>query len=103
MHRERKISTEKGRSTQKRVIRLEARGAKDSPQLQKLREKHRQDSSPTLRRTSSVILMLLASDLCLLLSSRSCPILCDPMECKLPGFPVLHYLLEFTQTRWICV
>ena len=23
--------------------------------------------------------------------------LCDPMNCSMPGFPVLHYLLEFTQ------
>ena len=31
--------------------------------------------------------------------------LCDPMDCSTPGFPVLHYLLEFAQTlctlnRW---
>ena len=29
---------------------------------------------------------------------QSCPILCDPMDCSTLGFPVLHYLLEFTQT-----
>ena len=23
--------------------------------------------------------------------------LCDPMDCSMPGFPVLHYLLEFAQ------
>ena len=23
--------------------------------------------------------------------------LCDPMNCSMPGFPVLHYLLEFAQ------
>ena len=28
-----------------------------------------------------------------------CPALCDPMDCSTPGFRVLHYLLEFTQTR----
>ena len=29
--------------------------------------------------------------------------LCDPMECSVPGFPVLHYLLEFAQTHahWV--
>ena len=28
---------------------------------------------------------------------------CHPMKCKMPGFPVLHYLPEFTQTHvhWI--
>ena len=27
-----------------------------------------------------------------------CPTLCDPMDCSMPGFPVLHHLLEFAQT-----
>ena len=26
-----------------------------------------------------------------------CPTLCDPMECRRPGLPVHHQLLEFTQ------
>ena len=32
-----------------------------------------------------------------------CPTLCDPMDCSTPGFPVLHYLLEFAQTHvhWV--
>ena len=25
--------------------------------------------------------------------------LCDPMDCNMPGFPVLHYLPEFAQTH----
>ena len=29
--------------------------------------------------------------------ARSCPTLCDLMNCSTPGFPVLHYLLEFAQ------
>jgi len=34
---------------------------------------------------------------------KSCPTLCDPMDFGTPGFPVLHYLLELTQTHvhWI--
>ena len=24
---------------------------------------------------------------------------CDPMNCSMPGFPVLHYLLEFAQVH----
>jgi len=27
--------------------------------------------------------------------------LCNPMHCSIPGFPVLHYLLEFAQTKSI--
>ena len=30
--------------------------------------------------------------------TQSCPTLCDPMDCSMPGFPVLHHLLEFA---WI--
>ena len=28
---------------------------------------------------------------------KSCPTFCDLMDCSMPGFPVLHYLLEFAQ------
>ena len=31
--------------------------------------------------------------------AESCQTLCDPMNCSMPGFPVLHYLPEFTQTH----
>ena len=30
---------------------------------------------------------------------RSCPTLCDPMDCSTPGLPVLHQLLELAQTH----
>ena len=40
---------------------------------------------------------------CCCLIAKSCPTLCDPMDCSPPGFPVLHYLPEFTQTHvhWV--
>ena len=31
--------------------------------------------------------------------AQSCPAVCNPMDCSMPGFPVLHYLLEFAQTQ----
>ena len=31
--------------------------------------------------------------------TRSCPTLCDPMNCSTPGLPVHHQLPEFTQTH----
>ena len=31
--------------------------------------------------------------------SKSKPTLYDPMGCIMPGFPILHYLLEFAQTH----
>ena len=27
--------------------------------------------------------------------AKSCLTLCDPMDCSMPGFPVLHHLPEF--------
>ena len=36
-------------------------------------------------------------------ANHSCPILCDPMDCSTPGFPVHHQLPELTQTHvhWV--
>ena len=33
--------------------------------------------------------------------TQSCPALCDPMGCSMPGFPIHHQLLEPTQTMSI--
>ena len=35
--------------------------------------------------------------------AQSCLTLCNPMDCSMPGLPVHHQLLEFTQTRvhWV--
>ena len=35
--------------------------------------------------------------------AKLCPTLCDPMDCIMPGFPVLHYLSEFAQihVHWV--
>ena len=35
--------------------------------------------------------------------AQSCPTLCDPMKCSMPGLPVYHQLPEFTQTHvhWV--
>ena len=36
-------------------------------------------------------------------SIQLCLTLCNPMDCCMPGFPVLHYLLEFAQihVHWV--
>ena len=31
--------------------------------------------------------------------AQSCPTLCHPMDCSMPGFPVLYQLLELAQTH----
>ena len=35
--------------------------------------------------------------------TKLCPHLCDPVDCSIPGFPVLHCIPEFAQTRvhWV--
>ena len=33
--------------------------------------------------------------------AKSCPTLCDPIDCSTPDFPVLHYLPEFAQIHVI--
>ena len=41
--------------------------------------------------------------LCCCSVTKSCLPLCDPMDCSMPGFPVLHYLPVFAQTHvhWV--
>ena len=38
--------------------------------------------------------------------TKSCPTLCESMDCSIPGIPVLHYLPEFAQNHvplsWRC-
>ena len=31
--------------------------------------------------------------------AKLCPTLCNTMDCSMPGFPVLHYLPDFSQTH----
>ena len=35
--------------------------------------------------------------------AKSCLTLCNPMDCSMPGFPLIHYLLEFAQipVSWV--
>ena len=35
--------------------------------------------------------------------TQSCPVLCDPVDCSMPGFPIHHQLPELTQTHvhWV--
>ena len=43
------------------------------------------------------------SQQCCCSGAKSRPTLCNPMNCSTPGFPVLHYLLEFAQkhVHWV--
>ena len=44
-------------------------------------------------------LFVLFSDICWCSFTQSCLIRCSSMDCGTPGFPVLHYLLEFAQNH----
>ena len=36
---------------------------------------------------------------CFCSGAQSCPTLCNPIDCSMPGFPVLHHFLELAQTH----
>ena len=46
---------------------------------------------------------ILIYDSCCCSVAKSCPALWDPLNYSTPGFPVLHYLLEFVQSHvhWV--
>ena len=47
--------------------------------------------------------VLLWKTCCYCSVTQSCPTLCDPMDCSMPGFPVHHQLLDLAQTyvHWV--
>ena len=45
------------------------------------------------------ILTSQASNPCCCSVTKSCLTLCNSMDCRIPGFPILHYLPQFTQTH----
>ena len=45
----------------------------------------------------SYLFLLHCFGLCCCLVAQLCLTLCDPLDCSMPGFPVLHSLLEFAQ------
>ena len=55
-----------------------------------------QDDSSTFHLWRIWLLSLLYCEICC--SVTKCLTLYDPMDWSMPGFPVLHYLLEFSQT-----
>ena len=44
-------------------------------------------------------LLWLHSSNCSWSVAKSCPTLCHPMDCSMPGFPVLHHFPELAQTH----
>ena len=49
------------------------------------------------------VLSLVRICLCCCSLAKLCPPLCDPIECRRPGSPILHYLPEFAQihVHWV--
>ena len=54
-------------------------------------------------RNSNDLTVLYSWKFCCCSVAQSCPTSCDPVDCSMPGFPVLHYLPEFAQTHvhWV--
>ena len=50
----------------------------------------------------TAIYYMIKADCCCSVS-KSCPTLCDPRDCSMPGFPVLQHLLKYGQTHvhWV--
>ena len=40
-----------------------------------------------------------STSICFCSVTQLCPTLCNPMDCSMPGFPVLHHLPEVAQTH----
>ena len=40
---------------------------------------------------------------CCFLVTQSCPTLCNPMDCSMPGLPVLHHPSKFAQVHVHCI
>ena len=57
------------------------------------------DMMPLLMAQAAGLHVSELSSCLLLLVTKSCLTLCDPMDCSTPGFPVLHHLQEFAQTH----
>ena len=59
-------------------------------------------SSKVMALISHVWSIMLGSEGCCSVA-RLCPIICNPMNCSTPGFPVLPHLPEFAQTHvhWV--
>ena len=54
-------------------------------------------TSPKKHPIKSLNLSDLFSHLVVVVFQSLSPTLCDPMDCNMPGFPVLHHLPEFAQ------
>ena len=50
--------------------------------------------------TDHQLLAQLKRDCCYCSIAKSGPTFCNPLDCSLPGFPVLHHLLGFAQTHF---
>ena len=51
---------------------------------------------------SSVIIWSCIFASCCCSVAQLCPTVCDHMDCSIPGFAVLHYLLDFAQNHIQC-
>ena len=61
--------------------------------------KHKQNEKTVFRMSENISKLCEQRGLQFSSVAQSCPALCDPMNCSMPGLPVHRQLLEFTQTH----
>ena len=59
--------------------------------------------SPENSKTTPYFIGTIISPVQFSLVGQSCPTLCNPIDCSMPGFPIHHQLPEPTQTHVHCV
>ena len=59
--------------------------------------------NPVAKAGAGASASVLSMNCCSCSVAQSCLTICDPMDCSMPGFPILHHLLELAQTHihWI--
>ena len=83
------------------VIYMESKGTRKAVEILEMKNKMRVISLLDFKTYYIAIVINMWNQWRFLFCSvtKSCLTLCNPIDCSTPGFPVLHYLLEFVQTQ----
>ena len=71
--------------------------AESKEELKSILMKMKEESEIAGFKLNIQLVKIMASSRIHSVQSLSCVQLCDPVDCSMPGFPVLHHLSEFAQ------
>ena len=76
---------------------------KNSPRSLQVEKSYAEQWRPSATKKKIMTKFFFKDLFCFCSVAQSCPTLCDPMDYSMPGFLVLHYLLELAQTHvhWV--